>query len=272
MKQVIIIPDIHGRTFWKAPIEKYKNDPDTHIVFMGDYLDTYSFEHISDSDAINNFVEIIDEAINSNNIILLIGNHDLHYYPMFLKDCGCRRINDRLEEISDIFVQNKNLFKIAWETYINGKQYLFTHAGVTPSWLDKITNKPIKNHPLTPEKGWIDLIDLNEINHDEWNNLKCDANSLNWIMKKSIGQIALSIVGKSRGGRDYTGSCLWADMWDHIDEMQFNPTFYKERYQIFSHTLSYPSYDDPYICEEFAMLDARKAFKLDCETGKITEL
>ena len=50
----LIIPDVHGRTFWKYaiqqyPIEKY---PDIKIIFLGDYLDPYtSFEGITKNEA-----------------------------------------------------------------------------------------------------------------------------------------------------------------------------------------------------------------------------
>ena len=67
VKKIVIIPDVHGRTFWKEPVMKYKNYPEVHIVFLGDYLDAYeSLEYITAEDAIVNFEEIIDIANKIN--------------------------------------------------------------------------------------------------------------------------------------------------------------------------------------------------------------
>lgn len=33
---ILIIPDVHGRTFWKYAIDKYDK-----VIFLGDYLDPY---------------------------------------------------------------------------------------------------------------------------------------------------------------------------------------------------------------------------------------
>ena len=41
MEEIIIIPDVHGRTFWREAIEKYRNKENTQIIFLGDYLDPY---------------------------------------------------------------------------------------------------------------------------------------------------------------------------------------------------------------------------------------
>lgn len=140
--KIIIIPDIHGRTFWKKAVYKYKNNKNVHIIFLGDYLDGYEkIDHISPEDAIANFEEILEVTRTSNNITLLIGNHDLHYWPEFLSSYGCRRYNIYKHDISKMFLDNIDLFSIAFETYINDKQYLFTHAGLVKNWFDYISSK-----------------------------------------------------------------------------------------------------------------------------------
>ena len=73
MEKIIIIPDVHGRTFWKDAVYKYRNVEGVHIVFLGDYLDAYKdIDGIEAEDAIANFEEIIDVARSANNITLLI--------------------------------------------------------------------------------------------------------------------------------------------------------------------------------------------------------
>lgn len=58
-KRVLVIPDIHGETFWKEPVQKYIDQVD-RIVFLGDYLDPYrQFEDEYNPDAVfNNLMDI----------------------------------------------------------------------------------------------------------------------------------------------------------------------------------------------------------------------
>ena len=37
-KKVLVVPDVHGRLFWKEPVERYLEEVD-RVVFLGDYLD-----------------------------------------------------------------------------------------------------------------------------------------------------------------------------------------------------------------------------------------
>ena len=149
-KQIIIIPDVHGREFWKPIVEKHKNSKDTLIVFLGDYLDPYTtIDGISESEAVINFIDIINEAASADNIITLLGNHDLHYFPQLLYSTyGCRRIESAKHEICKIFDDNIDLFRVAYETRINGRKYLFTHAGVLPGWLNWLTTLDEENKPF----------------------------------------------------------------------------------------------------------------------------
>ena len=41
-KDILIIPDVHGRTFWKSAFEKYEQllkENKMHCVFLGDYVE-----------------------------------------------------------------------------------------------------------------------------------------------------------------------------------------------------------------------------------------
>ena len=80
MTNILVIPDIHGRTFWKEPIV-YKDEFD-HIIFLGDYFDPYSNELITQQDAIENFKELINSFTEEEleyKVEFLLGNHDGHY-------------------------------------------------------------------------------------------------------------------------------------------------------------------------------------------------
>ena len=127
MTDILIIPDIHGRTFWKEPCSNWKGK----IVFLGDYLDPYSDENISFEDALNNFKDIIQFAKNNSDCILLIGNHDLGY--IFPNNYNCTQISRHQThaEATKLFNENSSLFKVFYK--INS--YIFSHAGIQEQWL-----------------------------------------------------------------------------------------------------------------------------------------
>ena len=268
MEKIIIIPDVHGRTFWKEAVYKYRNVEGVHIVFLGDYLDAYKdIDGIEPEDAIVNFEEIIDVARSANNITLLIGNHDLHYWPIYLKSWGCRRYELYKNDISNMFLSNKDLFKIAYETYINGKQYLFTHAGVVKLWYEWITGKLYRG----TEYDKYYYKDVYELSDEDAKllDIELNAEGLNSLLGHKQGQIVLGMVSRDRGGDEINGSCLWADIHEHL--WAWEKFDNNKLYQIFSHSFVYPSFDEYFIDENIAMLDCRKTFVLDCKTGIITE-
>lgn len=268
LKKIIIIPDVHGRDFWRNVVEKHQNDHTVQIIFLGDYLDSYPFEGFTENDTINNFIDIVFTARNANNITLLIGNHDLHYFPYYLGGWGCRRIEERKYEISDLFIQNRDLFNIAYETTINDRKYLFTHAGVLPEWLEALAC-PAKSKYDT-KNSWLEYNTFDNHTLEWYKSIKPNAESLNQMLDHTAGLRALGVISIDRGGNASYGSCVWADVSEHF----FGTTPVDENgkpiYQIFGHSLSAPTLDDCYILGDFAMLDCRKAFILDCTTGKIT--
>ena len=78
MSKILIVPDVHGRKFWHKAKEMI--DSVDKVVFLGDYLDPYPFEHISRLDAIKEFEEIIKfKNDNPDKVVLLLGNHDCAY-------------------------------------------------------------------------------------------------------------------------------------------------------------------------------------------------
>ena len=58
MSKVIILPDIHGRTFWKYALEHI--DEFDKVIFLGDYLDPYPHEGITFDESVENFKEILE--------------------------------------------------------------------------------------------------------------------------------------------------------------------------------------------------------------------
>ena len=76
MSKILIVPDVHGRSFWHKA-EELVNDVDK-IVFLGDYLDPYEHEGITFDMALEEFKKILEFKDKYNDkVILLIGNHKI---------------------------------------------------------------------------------------------------------------------------------------------------------------------------------------------------
>jgi len=258
---IIVCPDIHGRKFWK--LTKDKIDDVDKIIFLGDYIDPYDFEHISVEEAIDNFKDIIEFAKeNRSKVILLLGNHDMPYFSdeyRSLNDYHCRFSYRHAKEISLIFKDNINLFNIAY-TYDN---VLFTHAGCT--------------------SGWINNTFGNDYDFETLDKLVSDLNNL---LNTYEGLKSLYEVSICRGGFDSFGSCMWAD----IDETRFDQKStecedYKIYHiqkvkQIFGHTLqAYYSkmrtsfyWGAPIEYKNIKMLDNGSAYFFDPDEFKIEKI
>jgi len=129
--KTIVIGDIHGRPIWKNIIDKEKEFD--KVVLVGDYFDSKIY---SAQEQIDNFLNIIDfkQSIREDQeVILLIGNHDLHYFP----EIGNSEVSgyqiDAAQEIEKVILENREHLQIAYQF---GK-YLFSHAGVSSVFLDQ---------------------------------------------------------------------------------------------------------------------------------------
>lgn len=131
MSKVLIIPDVHGRPFWRKAKEKI-NSVDK-VVFLGDYLDPYGYEGITRENAIEEFKEIIQFKVdNPDKVILLLGNHDCAYCYDF--GSASRYDYANAELIKEMFENFKPLFQLKYFS----EGVLYTHAGVTNDWLKSI--------------------------------------------------------------------------------------------------------------------------------------
>ena len=231
-KGLLIIPDVHGRDFWKEAVDSNKYE---RIVFLGDYTDPYDIEGITNERAVDNFESIIAyKQDNPDKVVLLLGNHDLHYYSKYYYELAGGVRYDPLSAIvlQRLFQENQQYFQLAWETDMGGIHYLFSHAGVTQSWLKR--NLELIREP--------------------------DANHLNRLLQTNKGVEALAQVGEMRWGDYPSGSMVWAD----VEEMLVSDPL-TNTYQIVGHSMQY---DGPIITDKFACLDCRAAFCLN-NKGKI---
>lgn len=222
MSKILIVPDVHGRAFWHRALELV--DQVDQIVFLGDYLDPYSHEGISFDLALEEFNKILEFKKEYPDLItLLVGNHDMHYIIKDFMDCS-RRNTDMLDQLHKLYNSNLDLFNLI---HIED-DWLFSHAGVYKGWMDK--------YEFTLE-------DLN--------------------LKTFLGSHwpALEDLSMYRGGYNYVGSCIWADIRESVKNELFPG--YK---QIVGHT---QLNDKPYITDKIACVDVRRCFILDTITGKI---
>ena len=233
--KTLIIGDIHGRRFWKRPVEKYINKVDK-IVFLGDYFDAYQDEGIEyEWDIVlNNFNEIIElKRANPDKVVLLLGNHDMHYRnELFDEHTRSTRFDHAHENrLRHIFNdENKNLFQICYITEVGKKKVIFSHAGITKFWLDRCEFK------------------LDDTLEARINNLEND--------DKGVGKLA--IIGNQRTWLgDKAGSILWCDLSEFLNDEGLG----KEYFQVFGHTRIKKGV--LISSKEFACVDCQVPFILD---------
>jgi len=122
--KTIIIGDTHGRSTWKDIVAQEQAD---RVIFIGDYFDSFDIESAEQQ---FNFKEIIEYKEKSEcEVILLIGNHDFHYYPGGETYSGYQR--GAAPAIRQLLEENKHHLQMCYQL----DNILFTHAGVGHNWL-----------------------------------------------------------------------------------------------------------------------------------------
>lgn len=178
-----VCPDVHGRNFWEIVANEY--DGKVPFIFLGDYLDPYQEEGISDKDAEKMFKKIWKFKEKwGDNVVLLLGNHDLSYYNYNFKTC--RYSNHNAKWYCDFLKNNFDKFKISHSITNGDKTIIFSHAGIHPLWLkynnleQNFTSEYI--NALFEEKPHI-------------------FNEYSWY----------------RGGYDRAGSPIWSDIREYVN-------------------------------------------------------
>lgn len=171
--RILIIPDVHGRDFWKEPCQHI--DEFDKVVFLGDYHDPYTHQVSVKTSRHMLRDELIPFVKKySDKVICLYGNHDNY---IINGDC-CRHDNFHYEEIKNL------ISELNPQLIYQVDSYLFSHSGILPEWLDLngLTLKEIKNlklnHPaleqISTYRGgydrvgsciWGDVREYNEQDH-----------------------------------------------------------------------------------------------------------
>ena len=126
--KTVIIGDIHGHDSWKQVVAQ-EQDAD-RFIFVGDYFDSFT---VSGVVQIHNFKEIVEfKTTTDKEVIMLIGNHDYHYFPE-IGDSNTSGYQSTLApSIKQVVGENKQHLQLAYQF----DDILVTHAGVSSEWLD----------------------------------------------------------------------------------------------------------------------------------------
>lgn len=181
MSKTIVLGDTHHRNLWKRIVNK--EEPD-RVIFIGDYWDDWT---TTAEVGLPNFLDIIElKKSGEIDVIMLLGNHDMSYYPDFNETCsGYQRSYQFI--IRGAMADHKEHLQMAYE--MDG--FLFTHAGVTKTWLET----------------WGDVIEGTVVE------------KINGLLGFRIR--AFNFHGTEPSGDDVTQSCIWVRprslAEDHID-------------------------------------------------------
>ena len=122
--KTIFLGDTHGRSLWKDIIAKETPD---RVVFIGDYFDSFD---IGSAEQQFNFKEIIAFKESAQyEVIMLIGNHDYHYYPGGETYSGYQ--HGAAPAIRQLLEENKHHLQMCYQL----DNILCSHACIGNNWL-----------------------------------------------------------------------------------------------------------------------------------------
>jgi hypothetical protein len=184
-------------------------------------------------DTLSNFNEIVElKRQNPDKVVLLLGNHDMHYRnSQFCKYAKSTRYDGiHSHKLNELFNgDNYKLFQLCYCVENNGRRIIFTHAGITKFWAEMCG--------VTYDDNIQDAI----------NNLEESA--------EGIGKLA--VIGRERTWLgEKTGSPIWCDLREFVSD----ETIDANAFQIFGHSRLKTG-----VCastKEFACIDSRTAFIL----------
>ena len=187
MSKILIIPDVHGRKFWRKALDLIESVD--KIIFLGDYHDPYPHEGVNNGSSISEARSILEFKLSyPSKVVLLLGNHDCHY--MWDDLLGCSRFDrSNCDELSKLSNDNKSLFNILYKS----NDVLFSHAGVVKSWVKKY----------------------------------CEDKSIDELLDEPIDYFhdKLWIISYMRGGWENFGSCVWSDVREFKNEFDYYQVF-----------------------------------------------
>jgi len=184
--KTVSVGDTHGTAVADVVLKIIDNHD--KFIFAGDYVDSFDVDNISMK---KNLLDLIGLKItHPDKIVLLWGNHDIHYLlGSDYYSSGYRP--EMKKDFHEIFLSNSNLFHLSYQV----NDCLWTHAGINSRWFEDRFRPFAEEH-----RGASSFAEL-----------------LNYAFEKRYP--ALFDVGYTRGGRYETGGPLWCDK----SELTANP-------------------------------------------------
>lgn len=140
--KIVVMGDIHGRPWWKDIVNKECPDK---VIFLGDYVSTH--DDYSGQEQFDNLVEIMDyKEEMGDRCIMLRGNHDMQHLGYSWAECS-GWFGDAAHYMSSYDFKPEFLSKTKWIHLeeINGEKYIFSHAGVSQTWLEYSNINEVEN-------------------------------------------------------------------------------------------------------------------------------
>jgi len=128
--KTLVLGDTHGRSVWKLIVNMERPD---RVIFIGDYFDSFNIPAV---DQMFNFNEIVEyKESGKADVIMLIGNHDHHYYYPEIGNTGTSGYQyGAAAAINKVIDENREHLQMAYSF----DNFLFTHAGVSPVFMDQV--------------------------------------------------------------------------------------------------------------------------------------
>ena len=178
--KVAIIPDVHEKL---DRLDNLVLDDADHEIYLGDWFDSFA---AFDEDRIRHTCDIINNLAQREDVTLLLGNHDVHY---FFDNTGytCSGYELRKKRIIKHLIPEETILKFKVFTRVG--PYLVSHAGFCEGTLQYATDLVANEAIRTSLAGGYD---------------------------------ALFGAGKARGGYQKFGGPTWLDFnyeFEHIDDI-----------------------------------------------------
>lgn len=135
MSKIVAIGDIHGRAIWRKIVDE---NPDVDkFIFLGDYFDSHEKKYHPARQTFN-FKEILklQKELGEDRVILLLGNHDFHYYDYREKYSGYNQAT--YFNVHELLVDVLKSGKMKILHIEDG--VLYSHAGVSKWWFEELCN------------------------------------------------------------------------------------------------------------------------------------
>jgi len=215
-KTILTIGDIHGTSHWKKILfggeelfenffidwdggkgaDKLKNYPFPKwdkIIFVGDYFDSFVIGNLEMKTVFADIIRL--KRAFMDKIVLLIGNHDLHYIDSKHRCSGFRP--EMYYDFNDTLRENRDLFKAAHQE----GTFLWTHAGLTDSMWN------LHCMPRLTQAKKEGVYDPTELKYDE---------ALQFLYEMQF--MPIFWAGRGRGGYSSVPGIFWADKRELIKD------------------------------------------------------